>query len=88
VKIEANAISVHCEMSGAPDGPWLICLHSLATNSNVWVSQLPALEAAFHVVRPDFRGHGQTQATPPPYSIDLLVADTVGTVLPFLEKGR
>jgi 3-oxoadipate enol-lactonase len=78
VKIETNGTEIHCDVSGDPDAPWLVCLHSLATGGWVWDAQLPALDAEFHVLRPDFRGHGRTAPTAPPYSLDLLVRDTIG----------
>ena len=78
--LNTNGIDVHCEVTGDESAPWLLCLHSLATDAAVWEAQLPTLEAAFHVVRPDFRGHGQTPPTPSPYSLDVLVADTVGVI--------
>lgn len=78
VRVRVNGIDVHCEVSGADRNPWLLCLHSLATDGGIWEAYLGALEASFRVVRPDLRGHGQTEATAPPYSLDLLVEDTIG----------
>jgi 3-oxoadipate enol-lactonase len=42
----------------------------------MWEAQMPALRG-FQVLRYDLRGQGGTQATPAPYSIDLLVADLI-----------
>jgi 3-oxoadipate enol-lactonase len=78
MKVAVNGIQVHVEVSGRSVGPVLVCLHSLATDIDVWERQLHSFEQYFRVVRPDFRGHGITEVTPPPYSIGELCADTVG----------
>ncbi|MDP7650811.1 MAG: alpha/beta fold hydrolase [Rhodospirillales bacterium] len=41
----------------------------------MWDAQVPALVRDYRVLRYDTRGHGATEGTPPPYSIDLLVDD-------------
>ncbi len=73
----ANGIDIHYEISGRDDAPPLLCLHSLATDGRIWDRQIATLDDRFRVIRPDFRGHGSTQATAPPYSIGMLVEDTV-----------
>lgn len=79
---------MHCEIDGPDSGRPLLCLHSLATDMTVWDAQVPAFTATgFRVVRVDLRGHGGTTATPPPYTLDLLVADAVA-VLDALDIGR
>src|SRR5581483_5920481 len=88
VRIQAGGIDVHCEIDGPDSGRPLLCLHSLATDMTVWDAQVPAFTATgFRVVRVDLRGHGGTTATPPPYTLDLLVADAVA-VLDALDIGR
>ena len=52
-------------------------INSLGTNLSLWESQLPAFSKAFRVLRYDFRGHGQTQATPGEYSIQQLAHDAL-----------
>ncbi|WP_305783596.1 alpha/beta fold hydrolase [Symbioplanes lichenis] len=45
------------------DGPAVLLLHSTAADRRMWDAQVPALAAAGHrVVRPDFRGYGETPA--------------------------
>jgi 3-oxoadipate enol-lactonase len=85
--VRANGITIHAEISGPADAPVLVCLHSLATDGEVWDRQLGAFEDHFRVVRPDFRGHGATEVTPPPYSLDLLRDDLIG-LLDSLEIER
>jgi 3-oxoadipate enol-lactonase len=78
--LDAHGLRVHCEVSGRRDGPPLLCLHSLATDGDLWHRQLAAFEENFTVIRPDFRGHGGTEATPPPYTLEQLRDDTVAVL--------
>lgn len=78
--IDVNGIRVHYELSGPDDAPWLVCLHSLATDIGVWDGQVAALSAHHRVLRLDMRGHGGSQSSPPPYTLDLLVSDVVAVL--------
>jgi 3-oxoadipate enol-lactonase len=55
--------------------PPIVQLHSLGTDSRIWDGVARALRRSHLVLRYDLRGHGLTDATPPPYSIDGLVQD-------------
>jgi 3-oxoadipate enol-lactonase len=61
--------------------------HSLATNLEMWWPQVPDMSTARHVLRYDVRGHGDTDVTDPPYSIESLVADAIG-LMDSLEVAR
>jgi 3-oxoadipate enol-lactonase len=87
VLVTVNDIEVLCDIDGDPDAPALLCLHSLATDHQVWDAQTPHLAPHFRVVRPDLRGHGGTSSTPPPYDLDRLRLDAVG-LLDALELNR
>ena len=53
----------------AGDGPALVLLHSSVCDRRMWDPQWPALvDAGFRVVRPDFRGFGESPAADRPYS--------------------
>ena len=73
MKAHINGIEMHYEISGS--GPWLTLSHSLAANSDMWDAQLQTLNQHFTVLRYDIRGHGQTQATPGPYTLNQLSDD-------------
>lgn len=77
VQVLANGIDVSCHVTGDRSAPPLLCLHSLATDHAIWDAQVPALDRRFWVIRPDLRGHGATQVTEPPYTLELLVQDAV-----------
>src|SRR5437879_8624496 len=50
-------------------------LHSFPLDHNVWRPQADELSKEYWVITPDFRGHGQSEATDDPYSMDLLASD-------------
>ena len=73
--ISANGITVNYRLEGPRDGPVVMLSNSLMSNLAMWDAQVPALTRRYRVLRYDTRGHGATEATPPPYSIELLVDD-------------
>lgn len=58
-------------------GPWVTLITGIANDTTMWDGQVPVLERDFRVLRYDLRGQGGSEATPPPYSIALLVDDLV-----------
>ena len=73
-----DGIAVNHKVSGRDGAPWVTLVTGIANDTTMWNAQLPALEPQFRVLRYDLRGQGGSQATKPPYSIDLLVRDLVG----------
>jgi 3-oxoadipate enol-lactonase len=59
------------------DGPVVLLPASLGTTVDLWQPQLPALTAAFRVVRFTFRGHGGSPEPPGPYTVDALAGDAL-----------
>jgi 3-oxoadipate enol-lactonase len=76
MKVRANGIDIHCEISGS--GPWLTLSHSLSCDLSMWQPQRAALEKRFTLLRFDTRGHGQTDAPAGPYTFELLTDDVLG----------
>ena len=72
----ANGIRVNTRVDGPAGAPWLTLVTGIANDVSMWQAQMPAL-GGFRVLRYDLRGQGGTQATPAPYSVDLLVSDLV-----------
>lgn len=85
--INANGIDIRYRFDGPEDGQVIMLSNSLASNLHMWDSQIPALADRYRVLRYDQRGHGGTQATPPPYSFDLLLDDAVA-LLRALDIGK
>ena len=71
-----NGIRVNTRVDGPDGAPWLTLVTGIANDVTMWEPQMPAL-SRLRVLRYDLRGQGGTQATPAPYSIELLVSDLV-----------
>jgi 3-oxoadipate enol-lactonase len=76
MKIKANGIDIHCEISGS--GPVVTLAHSLATDHTLWDELAAVLSKHLTVLRYDARGHGQTSAPEGDYTFPQLVDDLVG----------
>ena len=77
MKIRANGIEMNYEMSGKKGGPVVMLSHSLASSLVMWDPQMKVLEKEFSVLRYDVRGHGKSEATQGPYSLELLAEDAI-----------
>lgn len=86
LKGPAGAIAVH--VSGDERGIPVLLSHSILSSSTMWNEQATLLAArGMRVVCMDTRGHGGSAASPPPYAMDDLVADTIA-VLDALQIAR
>lgn len=77
MKIKANGIRMNCELSGKEDGEVVVLSHSLASSLVLWQPQMDILNRHFRVLAYDTRGHGGTDASPPPYTLSQLGEDAV-----------
>jgi 3-oxoadipate enol-lactonase len=75
MKIKANGIGMNYELSGKQDGDVVMLSHSLASSLMLWQPQIEVLNHRFRVLAYDTRGHGDTEATPPPYTLSQLGED-------------
>ena len=79
--IETNGIRMHLAEKGS--GPLVVLCHGFPESWYSWRHQIDALAAAgFHVVAPDMRGYGQTDAPEAieDYTLLHLVGDMVGVL--------
>jgi pimeloyl-ACP methyl ester carboxylesterase len=79
--IETNGIRMHIAEKGA--GPLVLLCHGFPESWYSWRHQIHALaEAGYHVVAPDMRGYGQTEAPEAidQYTLMHLVGDMVGVL--------
>jgi 3-oxoadipate enol-lactonase len=67
-------VRTHYEVDGKR-GPWVTFVTGIANDTTMWKSQVPALAKEFRVLCYDLRGQGGSEATKPPYTVDLLVRD-------------
>ncbi|HYG86500.1 MAG TPA: 3-oxoadipate enol-lactonase [Azospirillum sp.] len=75
--IAAGDITVHYHLAGPPGAPVVLFANSIGTSFHIWDAQVPALSERYRVLRYDMRGHGLTDATPAPYSMDMLADDAL-----------
>lgn len=78
--IQANGRIVHVLVDGPVAAPPLLMLHSLGTSGAVWEPQAAALCGTFRVIRPDFRGHGLSEASAGPFAMADLAADMLAVL--------
>lgn len=75
-KTRANGITVRYTVTGS--GPWVTLSHSLACRLEMWDEQVAQLSKRFTVLAYDTRGHGETDAPPGPYTLDMIADDVKG----------
>lgn len=86
MRIKANGIEIHCELTGKPDAPVVVLSHSLASSMVMWEPQLKVLEPDFRVLRYDMRGHGSSEVVKGAYTLEVLGNDVIG-LLDALDIG-
>lgn len=74
-RVYANGILMNCVVDGPPSAQALLLCNGLATDLEMWERQLSEFAKTYRVIRYDMRGHGETEATLPPYNLSLLVED-------------
>ncbi|GAB1394614.1 3-oxoadipate enol-lactonase [Rhodocyclaceae bacterium] len=91
MKINANGIDIHYEITGSRPGtsgaPCVLFAHSLGSDHSIWAAQKSALAGRHTVIAYDLRGHGQTTATIGAYDFDLLADDALA-LLDALQIGK
>jgi predicted alpha/beta-fold hydrolase len=61
--VDTNGIHMHIAEAGPADGPLVVLCHGFPESWYSWRHQIGALaDAGYHVVAPDQRGYGQTDA--------------------------
>jgi len=76
--IHANGITMAYQIDGPETAPVVVMSNSLMSSLEMWDDTIVALTTHYRVVRYDTRGHGQSEVTAGPYSIELLANDLVG----------
>ena len=75
--LNSNNGRIFYELEGEASKDVLVFSNSLGTDHTLWNLQLPEVMKHFRVLRYDVRGHGQSETTPGPYSIELLAKDVL-----------
>jgi 3-oxoadipate enol-lactonase len=72
-----NNVRLHWRETGRKDAPVVIFANSLGTDCRLWDEVAEALSARYRVVLYDKRGHGLSENSPGPYSIEMLADDVL-----------
>lgn len=78
--VEVNGAKTAYRFDGPEGAPVLMLSNSLMSTHRMWDPQMTAFTEAFRVLRYDTRGHGATETTPGPYSIELLAEDAAALI--------
>lgn len=76
--LRANGIQIHYLLEGPSGAPVVTLSHSLATHLGMWEPQVAALASRYRLLRYDTRGHGSTEVTTGPYTLEQLARDALG----------
>ncbi len=91
MKITLPEFSMAYEDQG--HGQPLLFIHGFPLNRQMWQPQIETLYTSLRVLAPDLRGHGETQPTHAPYSMDMLAddcatfLDAIGVTQPVVVCG-
>ncbi len=78
MKISINGTALNYELTGNSDAPVVALSHSLGTSLNIWNPQMDALKNKYRILRYDTRGHGKSEVTTSPYTMNMLTNDAIG----------
>ncbi len=67
-------------LDGAPSAPPLVLASSLGTTAEMWRPQVETLGARYRLIRYDTRGHGGSEVTGGPYTIERLGRDVLAII--------
>ncbi len=77
-------LRLNAEVSGPPTAPPLVLIHGLGLDLRLWDALLPHLRT--RTLRLDLRGHGASDAPPPPYAMGSLIRDVERLMTHFALK--
>jgi 3-oxoadipate enol-lactonase len=75
--VTAAGAQFHYRFDGESAAPVVMLSNSLGTDLTMWDPQVTALTARYRVLRYDTRGHGRSDVTPGPYTIERLARDAI-----------
>lgn len=71
-----SGLKLHYRVQGNPEGPWLVLLNGLLSDTTMWAGVLPGLADRYRVLTFDSRGQGKSDAPlDGPYSTALLAGE-------------
>lgn len=76
--LKLDDAQLYYQWDGPENAPVLVFSNSLGATHRMWDPQLGAFTPHFRVLRYDGRGHGESSASPGPYTIEQLAGDVIG----------
>ena len=71
-----SGVKLHYRVQGNPQGPWLVLLNGLLSDTTMWTGVLPGLTDRYRVLTFDSRGQGKSDAPEEgPYPTALMAAE-------------
>jgi 3-oxoadipate enol-lactonase len=77
-RVDVDGVGIAYRLDGDPEAPSVVLLNSVGCDLHMWDPHVDSLGADLRVVRYDARGHGASDAPPPPYTLDRLGGDLIG----------
>lgn len=74
---QTNEHMLHTTLAGDRGKPAVVLLHSLGTSAALWEAQAEIFARDHFVICPEFRGHGLSEESRDPLTIELLADDVV-----------
>jgi 3-oxoadipate enol-lactonase len=75
--VQLENVALNYQLDGEDDAPVLMLSNSLGTDLGMWDAQVPLWRQHFRVLRYDTRGHGSSQVSEGPYTIEQLGHDVL-----------
>ena len=77
-KVLVGGQDIACCIEGPPDAPAVLLVHGILTDYRAWNDVAERLSGSYRVLRYDLRGHGESGASPAPYTLEQLADDVAG----------
>ncbi|MBA3737707.1 MAG: 3-oxoadipate enol-lactonase [Actinobacteria bacterium] len=87
MRLDVDGVGISYRLDGDAEGAPLVLLNSAGCDLRMWDPHVAALGERFRLVRTDARGHGGSDAPPPPYTVGAFGADVIA-LLDALEIER
>jgi 3-oxoadipate enol-lactonase len=78
MRTSIHGIQLAYRAAGAGRSPALLLIHGFPLDNHLWDAQLRGLAAEAHVIAPDLRGHGRSDAPAGPYTMEQHADDLAG----------
>ncbi len=72
--------ALHLHQLSEGNGPAVVLSHALGADMSMWDGVVPLLMDEYTVFRYDARGHGQSDAPPGPYTMEMLADDAAALI--------